>query len=213
MTFLQKNKRNWLIWFGIVTSSLLLLLSFFGIDYLWWRNTVHAVIKQKIYRSGQLNFQQLKEIIQEKHIKTIINLRGAQPCRKWYWNELRLAKVMRVKYFNLPLPSCNLPSQKRLKELVSLLLYAPKPILIHCLGGADRSGFASAVAMTLEQNAPFSKSQQQFSIWNFVFSDKSVGKITFSNYFRWLSKHQLISSRRNFIEWVFSEKPHKSHFP
>ena len=205
MAFLQKNKRKWLIWLGIVISSL--LLGFLGIDYCWWRNTAHMVIPQKVYRSAQLSPQRLKEVIQTKHIKTIINLRGAQPCKKCYWNELRLTKAMEVKYFDVPLPSYSLPSQKRLEELVSLLLYVPQPILLHCLGGADRSGLASAVAMILDQNAPLSKSQQQFSIWHFVFSDKSVGKVTFSHYCRWLAQHQLTSNRQNFIEWVFSDEP------
>ncbi|MFW0072679.1 MAG: tyrosine-protein phosphatase [Coxiella-like endosymbiont] len=205
MALLQKNKRKWLIWLGIVINSL--LLSFLGIDYFWWRNTAHTVISQKIYRSAQLSPQRLKEVIQIKHIKTIINLRGAQPCEKWYLNELRLTKAMGVKYFDVPLPSYSLPSQKHLEKLVSLLLYAPQPILVHCLGGADRSGLASAVAMILEQNAPISKSQEQFSIWNFVFSDKSVGKVTFSDYFRWLAQNQLTSNRQNFLEWVFSKEP------
>lgn len=210
MTFLQKNKQKWLIWFSIVISLLfLLLLGCLGTDYFWWRSTAHVVIRQKVYRSAQLSLQRLKEVIQIKHIKTIINLRGAQPYKKWYWNELRLTKVMGVKYFDVPLPSHSLPSQKCLEKLVSLLLYAPQPILIHCLGGADRSGLASAVAIILEKNASISKSQEQFAIWNFVFSDKSIGKVTFSNYFRWLAKNQLTSNRQNFLKWVFSEEPWK----
>lgn len=208
MVFLKKNKRKWLIWLSIVVSSL--LLGFLGTDYFWWRNTAHVVIQQKVYRSAQLSPQQLQEVIQTKHIKAIINLRGAQPCEKWYWNELRLTEAMGVKYFDIPLPSYSLPSQKCLEKLVSLLLYAPQPILLHCLGGADRSGLASAIAMILEQNTPISKSQEQFAIWNFVLSDKSVGKLTFSDYFRWLAKNHLTFNRQNFLEWVFSKESWKN---
>ena len=206
MAFLQKNKRKGPIWLSIMINSL--LLSFLlGTDYFWWRNTAHMVVPQKIYRSAQLSPRRLKKVIQMTHIKTIINLRGAQPYKKWYLNELRLTKAMGVKYFNVPLSSYSLPSQKHLEKLVLLLLYAPQPILVHCLGGADRSGFASAVAMILEQNTSISKIRQQFSIWNFVFSGKSVGKVTFSSYFRWLVQNRLAPDRQNFLEWVFSKEP------
>ncbi len=50
---------------------------------------------------------------------------------------------------NIGFGSHELPQSNRLNQLVDALLTAPRPILLHCHRGADRTGMASAIALIL----------------------------------------------------------------
>jgi protein tyrosine/serine phosphatase len=48
---------------------------------------------------------------------------------------------------------------------VTLLQQAPKPILIHCLGGADRSGLVSALYRFAIEGQKPDAADKELSIW------------------------------------------------
>jgi protein tyrosine/serine phosphatase len=50
-------------------------------------------------------------------------------------------------------------------QLVSILKNAPKPILIHCAGGADRTSLASALYQYAIKGTTVKEAQKEFSIW------------------------------------------------
>ncbi len=105
----------------------------------------HAVETGALYRSSQLKPSRLRKYIKKLGIKTIINLRGINPKTHWWQREKKLAKELGVNFYNIPFNAGNFSSKKNLYKLLYLYEHAPKPILIHCRNGADRSGEAAAL--------------------------------------------------------------------
>jgi len=103
------------------------------------------VAEGKLFRAAQLSSNHLKLLIRDEAIKTIINLRGENQQEEWYRAELAAAANLSVHYVNLPLSANEEPDDATLKTLIDTMRQATQPTLIHCEGGADRSGLASAL--------------------------------------------------------------------
>jgi protein tyrosine phosphatase (PTP) superfamily phosphohydrolase (DUF442 family) len=140
---------------GIVVLSTGVI--FASLYYLLLSSKIYPVIESRIYRSAQLSDKVLGEVIKEKGIRTIINLRGKDTDSSWYADENRMAGDMNVKLFDIRLISNELPRYRKLAAVLSILQDSEKPLLIHCKRGADRTGLVSALALVLEQDPPFSE--------------------------------------------------------
>lgn len=206
MPFLTKNARRIS---RIIAGIILLSAVIWGGYHIWLRQT-HAVIVDQVYRSAQLSPQILQQRIRAQHIKSVFNLRGEQVNSAWYVQEVAATQQMGAEHFDLTLDAHKIPSKEALRKLVYVLMHAPRPILVHCLGGADRSGLASAVAMILN-DAPLTQSQYQISILHLVLSPHSIGKLVFPYYQHWLTQNKLTHSRENFLHWVCSTEPFDGH--
>ncbi|POO57839.1 dual specificity protein phosphatase family protein [Agrobacterium rosae] len=119
----------------------------------------HEVLPGELYRSGQPSGADVTKYAQQFGIKTIINLRN-EDRKDWYRDEKAAADASGVKLIDFPLSSSKELPQDQAEELVRLMKDAPKPILIHCEHGANRTGLASAiyvgaVAKKSEQAAEF----------------------------------------------------------
>jgi protein tyrosine/serine phosphatase len=97
------------------------------------------------YRSGQLGGDQLAGVVREHGIRTVVNLRGVDPGKGWYDAEVRAVTGAGAVLASVPLSANREPDPAVLARLVELLRTSPKPLLIHCEAGADRSGLASAI--------------------------------------------------------------------
>lgn len=104
-----------------------------------------VVDAENVYRSPQLDGKQLQQLIDEKGIKTIINLRGDNPDEKWFQEEKNVADKNGLTLVNISMSARSIPHRSRLLKLLDALRDAPKPILIHCKAGVDRTGEASAL--------------------------------------------------------------------
>jgi len=131
----------------------------------------------------------------------VINLRG-KDHKDWYKNEVKTVNKMKVKYYILPLSPHKLPPPDKMRRLVKILQQAPRPVLIHCKAGADRTGLASAVALILFENASLKRAEKQYSLFYLVTSPDSVGKLVFPYYRAWLKDKGLQHTRKNFLLWV-----------
>ncbi len=108
---------------------------------------IGVVEKGKLYRSGQLSKKQFKRYIKRWGIKTIINLRGESIDKDWYKDEIEVSKDYNVEHFDIGMSAQRLPHREDLLKLISIYKTAERPILIHCRGGADRTGEAVAMYM------------------------------------------------------------------
>lgn len=104
----------------------------------------HTVIAGELYRSAQPTASELENYIQEHGIKTVINLRG-QNERDWYDQETAVTQRLGVQHLDFKMSSSRILTAERADQLVALMKAAPKPILLHCLSGSDRTGIASAL--------------------------------------------------------------------
>jgi len=199
-----KKIRKLIFCAGIILVGLLFIG---GVSYEAWLHTAHTVIPHKVYRSAQLPVSTLEYFAKKKRIKTVINMRGPQPRAKWYQKEVSAMKNLGVKHYDIAMDSYKLPTKERMRKLLYLLMTSKKPVLVHCLGGADRSGLASALALILNGNSSLKQSEQQFSLAHFVISKRSTGKLVFPYYTRWLKANSLKHNRHNFLAWMCTKNP------
>ncbi len=106
---------------------------------------VHTVMDGVFYRSAQPSKNQIFALSKDYGIRSIINLRGDNTGSPWYDDEIEASKALGLQHYNFRMSARHELSQERAEELISMLRQAPKPVLVHCNGGADRSGLASAL--------------------------------------------------------------------
>ncbi|NTF07960.1 dual specificity protein phosphatase family protein [Agrobacterium rubi] len=119
----------------------------------------HEVLPGELYRSAQPSGADVEKYAQQFGIKTIINLRD-EDRGDWYRDEKNAAEANNIQLIDFPLSSSKEVPQDRAEELARVMKNAPKPVLIHCEHGANRTGLASAiyvgaVAHKSEQAAEF----------------------------------------------------------
>ena len=117
----------------------------------------------KVYRSGQLSEKQLSKYIEKYRVQSILNLRGRNEKADWWVNEVNLANRLGVSHYDVALSSKRQPSPEQFREILYILQTAPKPLLIHCEAGADRSGLVSAVYLLEFEGYPYQKARRQLS--------------------------------------------------
>jgi len=183
--------------FAIVIIISIIFLYFYVYD------NFHAVIEERIYRSAQLSEKKLKRIMYEKKLKTIINLRGKDEEKKWYAMEKKIAEKKGIQYYSFRLRPHRLPNCTQLDALIKALKAAPRPLLIHCKGGADRTGVSSAIVLAIEKDPPLSELKQQFSLlYGVIPFTGSIGPLLFSQYENWLNKNGSSHDRDTLLYWI-----------
>lgn len=105
----------------------------------------HVIEDGQAYRSAQMDATSLRLVIGQYGIRTIVNLRGENEQYLWYQRERAVAEETGVELVNTPMSADSLPSRENLLLLYDTFTTAEHPILIHCQGGADRTGAAAAI--------------------------------------------------------------------
>jgi undecaprenyl-diphosphatase len=126
--------------------ALLLLLGLMGGFWFGVRgpDNLHAVREGVVYRAAQMNGGVLAETIRAEGIKSILNLRGAKPDSHWFQQEMAVAEAHKVQHLDCQLSALKDVPPETLEAILKLVDAAPKPLLIHCEGGADRTGLVVA---------------------------------------------------------------------
>jgi len=105
----------------------------------------HAVADGEAYRSAQPNGTDLAREVAAEGIRSVINLRGENTGTPWYDAEVAESKRLGLTHIDFRMSSRRRLSQAEAAALIELMRTAPKPVLIHCAGGSDRSGLAAAL--------------------------------------------------------------------
>jgi len=148
----------------IIAVSILILAA--GATYLYIDQigNFRTVSPGRVYRSGQLTEKQLMEYTKEYGIRSVLNLRGRNEQSDWWKQEIAASSRLGLKHYDIGLSSDKEPAEKEVQELVAVLQEAPKPLLIHCLAGADRSGLVSAMYLYRFERYPYEKARRQLSL-------------------------------------------------
>ncbi|MCR4663429.1 MAG: tyrosine-protein phosphatase [Endomicrobiaceae bacterium] len=130
--------------FFIVLGLIVVMYGLFFADS-WLKGNFHIITENQAYRSRQLDEKLLTYYINKYGIKTVINLRGAEPGKDWYDAEMKVCSDYGVTHYDLDMAMDREPSTEQIETLINFFKTAPKPVFIHCLGGSDRTGLAATL--------------------------------------------------------------------
>lgn len=102
------------------------------------------VVKRGIlYRSGQLNGDQLQAAVKRYGIKTVVNFQLPGEHVEY---ERQLARGMGIDFMNLPMPGDGSGQEAQFREVLKACDDPERrPVLIHCARGTCRTGAATAL--------------------------------------------------------------------
>lgn len=129
--------------------------SFFKMDPPNDRQDNWGVVQSKqIFRSKKLSTERLLKRVEKHQLRSILCLSSCTDEEKAF------AKKYKIKYFYQPMSMTEI-SQDELEKVVHTLITAPKPLLIHCRAGADRTGLAAALYFYEIEKKSLEKSRRQ----------------------------------------------------
>lgn len=131
--------------------------------FLQLTGNIHAVTDGVVYRSAQLNGDRLVETLQQYGIKAVINLRGENAGDEWYANELQLTAAQGAAHYDIGMYAKSEPDAATVKRIFEVLRTAPRPILIHCSSGSDRTGLVAAIYKHFIEGRSVGESEKQLS--------------------------------------------------
>ena len=168
---------------------------------------VHTVIPGQVYRSAQLDPDQLRELIRKKRIRTVINLRGTCPEQGWYLGEARVTHHLGISQEDVSLSAKRLPAPNEIRRMVEVLDRTEKPVVIHCQRGADRTGLVATAAVLLHTDASLTTARRQ--LWT-RYGHVSAGRTAvidrfFDFYEAWLKATGRTHTPDTFRLWATKE--------
>lgn len=183
----------------------LVILVTLGAVRLATRNNFHVLIPGEMYRSAQLSAETLKSKVEKHGIKTVISLRRPKPDESWYVNEKQVATELGISHHDIAMDLTFSPRIDHLIELRDLLEEAPRPLLVHCRAGADRTGLAAIIARLLDSESTLEEARAQVGPRYHVFDGDSIGLPMYDGYVAWLGTQGFTHSRERFNQWLENE--------
>ena len=132
--------------------------------YQLWNHNFHEVLPGELYRSGQFGEGDIAEYVKDYGIRSIINLRGENKGSPWYDAEIHDAKAAGITHIDFRMSSKRVLADAELAQLIRIMRDAPKPTLIHCNGGANRTGLAAAIYLTAIAKTDLETAENQLSV-------------------------------------------------
>jgi protein tyrosine/serine phosphatase len=166
-----------------ILVSLFVLLFLSSASYFLYmeeQGNFHTITYGEAYRSAQLDTDEFEYYIKKYNIKSIVNLRGKNPELPWYEEEIRVSAKHGIKHFDISLSASREPTEEDINELIEIFKTAPRPVLIHCQAGADRSGLAAAMWKVVVDREPKSEAEKQLSIF---YGHLPIGKTSAMDHF------------------------------
>jgi hypothetical protein len=143
---------------------LVLLFIFGAYAYVHGGGNFHEVEKGVVYRSSWLGAEGLEKAIARHGVKSVLNLCGEQPGKAWYDGEVTVSRRFGVRLISLAF-SANTPlDSNQVAQLADALRDSPKPLLIHCRAGSDRTGLACALYVA-SHGGSYRDAQDQLSLF------------------------------------------------
>lgn len=147
---------------GGLFACFLALIGFLG--YQQYSGNFHAVIEGEVYRSAQMKGDQLAQYTEKAGLKSVLNLRGASPDADWYKAEVADSARLGLVHADFKLSASRQVSNDEAAELIALMKTLPKPLLIHCKQGSDRTGLLAALYLASIKGVDVDTADNQLSI-------------------------------------------------
>jgi protein tyrosine/serine phosphatase len=107
-------------------------------------------VNKLIYRSGQPETDEFVSVSKEYGIRSVLNL------RQWHSDSWKIAAANRqlsagLRLYEIPLNTSRI-TERDLYKILTVIRDGPKPVLIHCWHGSDRTGCAVAASRIVVEN-------------------------------------------------------------
>ena len=127
----------------------------------------HWIVPKEAARAAQIHSALLGPFLTAHGIRAVINLRGRHPEFAWWRRETAVCRAAGVAHFDAMLDSRLLPTRTMLAALFQAFAVAPRPLLIKCSGGQDRTSLAAALYL-LQRGSDAVTASRQFSRFPFL---------------------------------------------
>jgi protein tyrosine phosphatase (PTP) superfamily phosphohydrolase (DUF442 family) len=146
-----------------------------GILFLTWfawfvgylGGNIREVRPGELVRSAQLSNTQMRTVLNEYRVRSVLNLNG-KPGEADFEGEKRLCAVNGIAFASVKISAVKLPSPDDVRRIAEFCETAQRPVLIHCRQGADRTGLASTLFVTLRDNVPLDEAQASQLSWHYA---------------------------------------------
>jgi len=105
----------------------------------------HWIKEGEAARSSQAFFGGLETLMRRHGLKAIINLRGENADLSWWRYERAVCGRLGARHIDAQMSSRHLPTRAMLVTLLQAFETAPRPFLMKCSGGHDRTALAAAL--------------------------------------------------------------------
>jgi protein tyrosine/serine phosphatase len=105
----------------------------------------HWVVPGNAARAMQAWAGGLGPFLTRRGIRALINLRGRNDDLSWWKQETAICQAAGIAHRDAMLDSRKLPTREMLVRLIACFDTAPRPFLLKCSGGQDRTSFAAAL--------------------------------------------------------------------
>jgi protein tyrosine/serine phosphatase len=123
----------------------------------WVRGNFHEVVPGSVYRSAQPSPRRLAGWITEHGLAAVLNLNDDGG----FADEAAVADEAGIRYLHVPLSDLGLPHRNTFLALLDSLETLPRPLLVHCRAGADRTGMACVLAAMAVGGRSFDEARGQ----------------------------------------------------
>jgi len=204
---ISRSKDGWgrriVKWLLLITG---LLIGAEAAHVLFFGN-IHEIIPGRVYRSAQLSPTELRRLIEQKGIRTVINLRGCCMPFEWYVDECKTTHDLNVSQEDVTFSAIRLPAPSEVRQLIEVLDRSEQPIVFHCRQGADRTGMTAAIVMLLYTDADLATARIQCSPRYAHFRALATAKMDefFDMYEDWLNRSGLSHDPDHFRDWALNQ--------
>jgi protein tyrosine phosphatase (PTP) superfamily phosphohydrolase (DUF442 family) len=139
------SRRKWIWRGGLAVLALLLSVAAWAAHQRYVRKNFHPVVDGQVYRSAQPSVEDFREWQKRHGIASVLSLQGWAGTRAVI-EERQVVESLGMRFAFNYMSADRLPSPGEVRGLVNLLDTLPRPLLIHCRGGVDRTGMASVLA-------------------------------------------------------------------
>jgi protein tyrosine/serine phosphatase len=122
--------------------------------------TGFRAVRPDVFRSPQPLEDALSRTIASHELKTVVCLRGYGQSSA---GSERAALAADIEFWNIPMSATREPTPETLLALWRVAAAAPRPILLHCRAGVDRTGLASAIVV-LHDTGDLSAARSQLAL-------------------------------------------------
>ncbi|MBW3566184.1 MAG: tyrosine-protein phosphatase [Acidobacteria bacterium] len=186
----------------VVVAGLLVL----ALTVLFIRARMPREVAPGVWRSAQPGMRTIRVLVEHEGLQSIINLRGDNPKSGWYQTEQHAVERFDLDYAEYRFETFEPPPRTETVGFVEDLISKPKPVLMHCRSGFDRSGWAAANARILA-GEPIDEALDEMTPLRGHVCDPSTCPLHgfFTQYQQRLNDQGRTHSPATFVDWVTHE--------